>query len=164
MEPNQPLNQEPDSGVTSPSSGQDAPTQPPTKIPKSRKVILLIVAGLTAVGLILVTTVALLELKKDRGDNTAQDIRTASITMTTDGFSPASLSIQKGTTVTWTNTGNTPRRIAADPHPEHTSLQGLDSKDPIGPEATYSYTFDTPGAYQYHDHFSPTTSGTIVVE
>ncbi|MES2971553.1 MAG: cupredoxin domain-containing protein [Patescibacteria group bacterium] len=89
----------------------------------------------------------------------------AQVEITKDGFVPATLSITKGTTVTWTNKDSSVHRVASNPHPEHTGLQGLDSQDVIGIESgTYSYTFNTPGEYTYHDHLNPTTNGTVVVQ
>lgn len=86
------------------------------------------------------------------------------VEITKDGFVPATLSIPKGTRVTWVNKGSGSHQVAANPHPEHSSVQGLDSRSPIGSDNSYSYTFDQPGTYTYHDHMNPANNGTVVVE
>lgn len=91
-------------------------------------------------------------------------VRTAAITITKDGFTPASLTVKAGTKVTWTNTDTKPHAIASDPHPAHTGLKGLESAN-LTQKGTYSFTFTTPGSYTYHDHLNPyKLHGTVVVE
>ncbi len=85
------------------------------------------------------------------------------VQITKDGFDPALLGIKQGTKVTWTNDDTAPHSVASNPHPEHTALSGLDSKEPLGSSATYSYTFNEPGTFSYHDHLNPTMNATIIV-
>ena len=102
---------------------------------------------------------------KRRDQNSANQQVTAQIEITKNGFLPATITIPKGTKLTWTNKDDKPHRVASNPHPEHTGLAGLDSKDVIGIDGgTYSYTFDQPGEYTYHDHLNPLTNGTIIVQ
>lgn len=163
MEFNQSPNQELNANATPPASGGEAPAQPSAKNSKlNKRVILIIVAGLAVLGLALP---AIILLKSSHNSTTSSDtVPAASVSITDQGFTPVTLTVKKGTKVTWTNNGNKPRQVASNPHPDHTELKGLDSKGPIGPESTYSYTFDKPGEYNYHDHFNPTVSGTVVVE
>lgn len=86
------------------------------------------------------------------------------INITKDGFVPSAIIISKGTKVTWVNTDTGPHRIASNPYPDHTELPSLDSKEALGPETTYTYTFNETGTFGYHDHYQPTTNGTVVVE
>jgi plastocyanin len=96
---------------------------------------------------------------------TAQKAMTAQVEITADGFSPQTLSVPAGTKVTWVNKDSSPHRVASDPYPENTGLPGLDSKDtPLGPDATYSYTFKAVGNFTYHDQYKPTTDGQIIVK
>ena len=88
----------------------------------------------------------------------------ASVSVTAGGaFSPAVITVKKGTTVTWTNTGSAQVWIASDPHPTHTDYPGFDSKAAIGTGETYSFTFDKVGSWGYHNHLNPTVKGTVIV-
>lgn len=90
--------------------------------------------------------------------------RDSQVAITKYGFVPHTLSIKKGTKVTWVNLDTTPHRIASDPHPNHTALAGFDSKEPITAPNTYSFVFTKSGTFTYHDHVDPTRTGNIVVE
>ncbi|HSH31203.1 MAG TPA: cupredoxin domain-containing protein [Candidatus Saccharimonadales bacterium] len=86
------------------------------------------------------------------------------VQITKDGFMPATLRVKPGTKVVWTNQDAAPHRVASSPHPTHTDLKDLDSQKPISSGSTYSFSFDQPGTYRYHDHLNPTVNGVIVVE
>ncbi|MEK7631492.1 MAG: cupredoxin domain-containing protein [Patescibacteria group bacterium] len=87
----------------------------------------------------------------------------SAVTVTASGFSPSTLTVKAGTNVTWTNNSGDTIRIASDPHPTHTDLPGLDSAT-LNNGDKYSFTFTQVGSWGYHDHFSPTTRGTIIVQ
>lgn len=87
----------------------------------------------------------------------------ASVSITSAGFSPASVSVKVGQTVTWTNNDSTVRQPAVDPHPAHSNLAGFDSNPGIAPGRSYSYTFTKAGTWTYHDHLFPFRTGTVVV-
>lgn len=93
----------------------------------------------------------------------ATEQRNVEIEITSNGFIPAVVNVTKGTKVTWVNKDRKSHHVASNPHPEHTGTPGLDSRQPIGPDGTYSFTFDKPGTNNYHDHLSPTMNGTVVV-
>jgi plastocyanin len=112
---------------------------------------------LLVVGIYLVSRVF---TKQDTSTPSAEDVV---VNIIESDFIPPRLLVSKGTKVTWTNKGTKPHRIASNPHPEHTGLAGLDSKEPIGPGASYSYTFNEAGTFDYHDHFKPTLNGTVEV-
>lgn len=89
----------------------------------------------------------------------------AEVSITAGGtFSPATLTVKKGTTVTWTNTGSSKVWIASDPHPVHTGYPGFDSGTDLRMGESYSFTFDKAGSWGYHNHFNPTVRGSVVVE
>jgi plastocyanin len=85
------------------------------------------------------------------------------VEITADGFSPATLKVPVGAKVVWVNKDSNPHRVASNPYPDGTDLPGLDSKDPIGPDSTYAYTFSKTGTFGYHDHYKPSTNGQITV-
>lgn len=95
--------------------------------------------------------------------NAAVKAATKDVSITASGFSPSSLTVAAGTTVTWTNASGGDVRVSSDPHPTHTDLPGLDSSTLVNGD-TYSFTFTQVGSWGYHDHFSPTTRGTVVVQ
>ncbi|HSX52944.1 MAG TPA: cupredoxin domain-containing protein [Patescibacteria group bacterium] len=86
----------------------------------------------------------------------------ASITPT--GFTPTTISINKGQAVEWSNYDTKPHSIAANPYPADNSLAGFKSLL-LNQNQTYSFVFDKPGTYNYHDDLNPFTfKGTIIVK
>lgn len=72
------------------------------------------------------------------------------------GFEPAQLSVDSGTTVTWTNDGERPHTV--------TDRGGTFDTNPIAPGAKGTVTFSVPGTYAYFCRINPgTMNGTIVV-
>jgi len=80
-------------------------------------------------------------------------------TVTIDNFSftPATLTVKAGTTVTWTNQDDIPHGIGATNNAFPKS-KALDTDD------SYSFTFATPGTYQFFCYLHPKMVGSIVVE
>jgi plastocyanin len=72
-------------------------------------------------------------------------------------FTPASLTVKAGTTVTWTNKDDIPHGIAG-ANNEFKKSKALDTDD------SFSFTFTTPGTYKYFCYIHPHMVGTIVVE
>ncbi len=72
-------------------------------------------------------------------------------------FNPPTLTVKAGTTVTWTNKDDIPHGIAVTNNAFKRS-QALDTDD------SFSFTFTTPGTYQYFCYIHPHMTGTIVVE
>jgi plastocyanin len=72
-------------------------------------------------------------------------------------FSPATLTVKAGTTVTWTNRDDIPHGIASS-NSAFKRSQALDTDD------SYSFTFTTPGTYQYFCYLHPHMVGSVVVE
>ncbi len=72
-------------------------------------------------------------------------------------FTPAALTVKAGTTVTWTNKDDIPHGIGATNNAFPRS-KALDTDD------SYSFTFTTPGTYQYFCYLHPKMVGSIVVE
>ena len=72
-------------------------------------------------------------------------------------FNPQKLTVKAGTTVTWTNRDDIPHGIAATSN-SFARSGALDTED------HYSFTFTTPGTYQYFCYIHPHMTGTIVVE
>jgi amicyanin len=71
-------------------------------------------------------------------------------------FNPQRLTVKAGTTVTWTNKDDIPHAIAA--VKKEFRSKALDTDD------AYSFTFTTPGTYEYFCSLHPHMTGTVVVE
>jgi plastocyanin len=77
-------------------------------------------------------------------------------------FNPASITVAKGTTVTWVNQDAANHQIINDAQGSIT--QGaLFSSNALQKGASYSFTFDTPGTYPYHCAIHPTMKATVTV-
>ena len=101
------------------------------------------------------------------------------INYTAQGFSPKTVTITQGQTVTWVNQTSNPMWIASNPHPVHTGYDGtdrtthcaagytgpapLDECTQAAPGASFSFTFDKAGTWGYHDHLNHTMTGSITV-
>jgi amicyanin len=70
-------------------------------------------------------------------------------------FSPATLTVPVGATVTWTNKDEEPHTIAAKDGAFHSP--GIDTN------GSYSFTFSTAGSYDYICSIHPFMTGTVVV-
>jgi len=81
------------------------------------------------------------------------------VSMGTDGFKPRIVVINAGDTVKWVNSDKELHWPASDPHPTHTGLAGFDPLADLLPGESYSFTFNDPGVYGYHDHTLAVVSG-----
>lgn len=100
------------------------------------------------------------------------------VTYTDSGYSPRTLKVKVGETVTFKNQSLQAMWPASDFHPTHrvysgTSLQehcpdttgtAFDACTEIQPGDSWSFTFNKQGTWKYHDHLSPSHTGTIIVE
>lgn len=85
---------------------------------------------------------------------TSQTAPTAAINIKNYAFDPSTITIAKGTTVTWTNSDSVPHTITSD---------SFDSGS-ISPGGTFSHGFNQPGTFVYRCTIHTTMSpGTIIV-
>ena len=80
-----------------------------------------------------------------------------------DGFYPKELTIQRGDTVKFTTTGDKFFWPASSVHPTHTIYPEFDPGGPIDHNESWSFTFDEPGIWRYHDHVRASATGKITV-
>ena len=72
-------------------------------------------------------------------------------------FAPASTTVKKGTTVTWTNSDQ-------DPHTVTSTGSGGPLRSPtLQTGQSYQYTFDTPGTFEYLCTIHPFMTATVTV-
>lgn len=99
------------------------------------------------------------------------------VTYTGNGFSPKSLTVKKGDTVTWLNKDSDQLWVASGVHPDHTLYDGtsraqhcpntantaFDQCKGMPTGQSYSFTFNKVGTWEYHNHLNPSESGEVVV-
>ena len=94
------------------------------------------------------------------------------VTYTDAGYSPATLRIKKGDTVTFKNQSSQSMWTASAVHPTHRAYpttggclgSTFDACAGIQPGDSWSFKFDISGTWKYHDHLNPDNTGTIIVE
>lgn len=87
----------------------------------------------------------------------------ATITYTDSGFSPATLTVKAGTTVTIINTSSQTIQFDSDPHPAHTDDPEL-NVGTIAPGESKTFKATTTGTFGFHNHLDPNATGTLVVQ
>jgi amicyanin len=80
----------------------------------------------------------------------------ASVNIDNFTFGPEKLTVKAGTTVTWKNDDDIPHTVAS-------STKAFKSKA-LDTDDTFSFTFTTPGTYEYFCSLHPHMVGTVVVE
>lgn len=81
-----------------------------------------------------------------------------------NGFHPQKLIIKAGETAMFLNTDKQAHWPASNIHPTHTIYPAFDPKKVIDAGASWSFTFERPGEWRYHDHIFPDRAGIITVE
>ncbi|MFA6447713.1 MAG: cupredoxin domain-containing protein [Patescibacteria group bacterium] len=79
---------------------------------------------------------------------------TKTINIQNFAFNPTSLTVKKGTTVVWTNDDQVPHQIKS----------ATFNSSTLSNSQTFSFTFDTVGAFPYSCAIHPSMQGTIIVE
>jgi plastocyanin len=84
-------------------------------------------------------------------------IASSAVTMRDLAFTPATLTVSPGTSVTWTNRDSAPHTVTS----EHGGPLASKTLDASG---SYSYTFKQLGTYTYYCTIHPGMTGTVVVQ
>ena len=94
-----------------------------------------------------------------------------------EGFSPSSVTIPLGTTVTFVNQSTNDMWVASAMHPTHIIYSGtslsqhcpdtdnstFDECQGDAPGSSFSFTFTKEGTWNYHDHLTTPRFGTVIV-
>ena len=94
----------------------------------------------------------------------------AAVTARDYAFSPATITIKAGSSVTWTNDGPSSHTVTSDSTGVFDSgmlSPPMASMDPYGGTSsgqTFTMAFQTPGTYKYHCTNHATMHGTVVVQ
>ena len=103
-----------------------------------------------AIAIILMTSLLLTGIS-----GCAPEAKAASIEIKNFAFNPPELTMDKGTTVTWTNHDSVTHDI--------TINNGLFDHD-LNPGESFSFMFNESGAYDYHCDIHTSMKGTIIVK
>mgnify|MGYP001590098068 CR=1 FL=1 len=99
------------------------------------------------------------------------------VAYTDQGFSPASVTVHVGTTVTFVNQSSKKMWVASAMHPAHTVYSGtslsqhcpdtantaFDECVAVSSGGSYSFTFNKVGDWKYHNHVGSSDFGSVVV-
>lgn len=86
------------------------------------------------------------------------------VSYTDTGFSPQTLTVKQGATVTFVNNSSRQMWVASGEHPTHQLLPGFDELTSVRRGSTYDYTFVKVGTWPFHNHTNPSDTGTIIVQ
>lgn len=131
--------------------------------------IIIVVIILLAIGLI-----GYLALQKQTPSNSTSTTTTNSsstnsqtaasvIKYTSSGFSPSSITIKSGQSVTFENDSSSLLQVDSNPHPIHTDNTELNIGS-IAVGQQQSVVLTKTGSWGYHNHLNPTDTGTIIVQ
>lgn len=100
----------------------------------------------------------------------------ATVTLTASGFSPSTVTIKEGQSVTFVNKTSSDMWIASDDHPDHIDYDGTSKDthcapgyagpkpfDECGTATSYTFTFTKAGTFGYHNHADHDLKGTVIV-
>lgn len=130
---------------------------------RAMSMVLVVLVSITLVALIY--SAATHKNTKQATTSALSSLQPAQVAIKRTGFSPTTVTIKAGQSVTWTNRDKVAHKVNSDPYPTDDTLPGLNSKIKLVPNSTFSYTFEKPGTYLYHDDLNPyKLKGTIVVQ
>lgn len=123
-------------------------------------IALLVIAGLVVVGCggsTTTTTAAPVGTTAGGGAvTTAGSGTTNAVSIANFAFSPSSLTVKVGDTVTWTNNDSATHTVVA--------VDGSFKSGDLGQGASYQFSFKTAGTYAYKCGIHPSMTGTVVVQ
>ncbi len=96
-------------------------------------------------------------------DSNEGDAAAATISYTDNGFSPDSVNVKSGDTVTVENTSEDNVQFNSDDHPTHTENSELNVGMVAAGDAK-SFTVTKKGSFGFHNHLNSSQKGTISVE
>ncbi len=120
-------------------------------------------------GLLLAITIITITLLAGCSSNSTQSTKPATSTSPTTSatssnqvnisglaFSPQTLTVAKGTTVTWTNNDSTTHTVTSD--------SGVWDSGDLAPGKTFSFTFNQTGTFPYHCKIHTFMTAKVIVQ
>lgn len=86
------------------------------------------------------------------------------VKVSSSGFSPQSITIKAGESVTWVNENSEDHQVQSAIHPTHQLYPPLNTVGLIKSAEKKSLSFPEAGTYKYHDHLNPSLTASITVE
>ena len=86
-----------------------------------------------------------------------------SVTLDKNGFTPASITIKKGETVSWLNKSGVDATVNSTPYPKNNSYPFLNLGS-FKNGSTVQALFENPGTFTYYNYFVPAQKGTVIVK
>ncbi len=123
------------------------------KIKNMKKIIIL---TLTAVGVIVLAGCSLYGGSNSPSTSTSpkSSVDSNAVNVQNFAFSPATLTVKKGTTVTWTNNNSA----------QHQIKSATFNSSQLGKGQSFSFTFNDGGTFDYSCAIHPSMLGKIIVE
>lgn len=110
--------------------------------------------------------IAFINLQKNATKTTQPSVKAlpkeVQVVLTSSGFDPESVTIEKGSAVRWVNDTEDKATVNSDDHPTHKEFKELNLGE-FENDSTLVHIFTTLGTYTYHDHLHPTRKGTVIV-
>jgi plastocyanin len=131
-------------------------TPSPSKKPRTMNALVKVTVALVVVAL----AVAAWMMWTAMTNKAEEETPTASVTINSNGYTPATIKISKGQDITWTNDDTDPHQIVGD----QGSPAGFKSEQALNKGDSYSFTFEDTGTYYYHDVNNVGMKGVIVVQ
>lgn len=110
-------------------------------------------------------------------DGVLTEPKTVTVLYGSDGFSPSTMTVKQGDTVTFVNNKGGSMWVASAPHPGHAGYDGTDRAthcaagyagatpfDQCAAGVTYSFTFNKAGMWKYHNHDNSSNFGAVIVQ
>lgn len=98
--------------------------------------------------------------------NTALPIKpvviSQTVNLTAKGFTPQTVTIKVGESVSWVNKSGAKASVNSADHPSHKLFPFL-NLGLFNPGSTVQVRFNSAGTFTYHNHFIPTQTGTVIV-
>ena len=117
-----------------------------------RSVSVLILAAVLAIGF-----VAMVEGRRGFALN-AQEKASMEVKIDNFSFTPATLTVAAGSTVTWTNRDDIPHTVVSTDDAKMLKSKVLDTDE------KFSFTFSKPGAFPYFCSIHPKMTGKVIVQ
>lgn len=130
----------------------------------SARTTLIIASGVVAISAVILVAGVFAALAIGLGDGNSGDAdqtplitdeRAVTVTIKDLAFSPADLTVDAGTAVTWTNEDSTIH--------DATDREGAWNTEVLSQNDSETITFDTPGSFEYYCTIHPWMEGTITV-
>lgn len=110
-------------------------------------------------------TSSLLLILKDKQSASIAAASAAKVEIASTNFSPQTIKIKRGESVTWFNNDSAPHQPAASRtvSASDNSQSALTSDEPLASGESYTATFEQAGTFAYHDRLNPAVLTAVVI-